>query len=63
MPDGVTVAQQILALFVWVRILVRQPIYVFTKPFFGVWHSLVVRLVREQITDYGRKNSQTAETP
>ena len=48
MPDGVTVAQQILALFVWVRILVRQPIYIFAKLLFGVWHSLVVRLVRDQ---------------
>ena len=29
----------------------------------GVWLSLVERLVREQITDYERKNSKTAENP
>ena len=29
----------------------------------GVWHSLVVRLVREQIADYERKIYKTAETP
>lgn len=31
--------------------------------FFGVWLSLVECLVREQITDYERKNSKTAENP
>ena len=30
---------------------------------FGVWLSLVECLVREQITDYERKNSKTAENP
>ena len=28
-----------------------------------VWLSLVERYVREQITDYKRKNAKTAETP
>ena len=28
-----------------------------------VWLSLVARYVREQITDYERKNSKTAENP
>jgi len=34
-----------------------------TKTNIEVWLSLVERYVREQITDYERKNSKTAENP
>jgi hypothetical protein len=40
-----------------------RPFFINSKPNIEMWLSLVERVVREQITDYERKNSKTAENP
>ena len=49
-PNCVRVAQQTLTLYVWVRILVPQPLApnTFRGCFIEVWRSLVARFVRDE---------------